>query len=57
MNNNITKERNSSIELLRILSMILIVFHHYAVHGGFNWGTQDITIPHFWYNIIIGGER
>ena len=27
------KKRNSSIELLRILSMFLIVIHHYAVHG------------------------
>lgn len=27
------KQRNSSIELLRIIAMILIVFHHFSVHG------------------------
>ncbi len=32
--------RKSSIELLRILSMLLITMHHYSVHGGFNT-TQD----------------
>ncbi len=25
--------RNSNLELLRIISMILIMFHHYAIHG------------------------
>ncbi len=29
--------RNSNIELLRILCMVLIVCHHYAVHGGFSF--------------------
>lgn len=27
------KERNSNIELLRIISMVLIVAHHFALHG------------------------
>lgn len=27
------KHRNSSIELLRIISILLIIFHHYVVHG------------------------
>ena len=31
-------QRNSSIELLRIISMVLITFHHFACHGNFNWG-------------------
>lgn len=49
--------RNSSIELLRIISMIMIVFHHFAVHGGFNWYQGTMTIPHLWYNLIaIGGK-
>lgn len=29
------KERSSNLELLRIISMILIIAHHYSVHGGF----------------------
>ena len=29
-----TNERNSSIEIFRILSMFLIVMHHYVVNSG-----------------------
>lgn len=29
------KQRNSSIELLRIICILLIIAHHYSVHGGF----------------------
>lgn len=36
MKNIKKKGRNSSIELLRILSMFAIVIHHYAVHGTLN---------------------
>jgi len=28
------QERNSNLELLRIVSIIMIISHHYAVHGG-----------------------
>lgn len=43
------RERNSSIELLRILSMFAIVIHHYAVHG-----TLD---PNHYNSAIIGTLR
>lgn len=33
------KLRNSNLELLRIVSMLLIIVHHYVVHGGFGWET------------------
>jgi surface polysaccharide O-acyltransferase-like enzyme len=33
MDNVQTKVRNSNFEILRIISMVLIVTHHYAVHG------------------------
>ncbi|MDK6368360.1 MULTISPECIES: acyltransferase [unclassified Aerococcus] len=50
-------KRQTNIELLRIISIIMIIFHHFAVHGGFNWEATAITIPHFWYNfIVIGGK-
>jgi surface polysaccharide O-acyltransferase-like enzyme len=40
LTNQYTKStRNSSLELLRILCIILIIFHHYSVHGGFHAGT------------------
>ncbi len=31
----VKKTRSSQFELLRILAMLIIVMHHYAVHGGF----------------------
>lgn len=51
------KVRDSSIELLRIIAMILIVFHHFALHGGFEWASSSISIPRFWYNLIIMGGK
>lgn len=44
------------MELLRILAMVLIVFHHFAIHGGFAFGTS-VSIPHFWYNLILMGGK
>lgn len=35
------KSRNSSIELLRILSMFVIVLHHYALKGTFDWNPYN----------------
>lgn len=36
-------ERKSNMELLRIVSMIMIVLHHYADHGGFVFENGEIT--------------
>ena len=36
------KMRDSNIELLRITSMVLIVMHHFSVHGSFPF-TPDLT--------------
>lgn len=33
------KDRNSNIEILRIISMIMIVANHYVIHGIKQWGT------------------
>lgn len=38
-----TKGRNSNIEILRIISMFLIVLHHYAVHG---LGTTELKLAY-----------
>ena len=48
------KVRNSSIELLRMMAMILIVFSHFAVHGGFAFDTS-VSIPRFWHSLISMG--
>ena len=52
-----TAPRNSSIELLRILSMVMIVFHHFAVHGGFVWTSESNLIARLWYNFILMGGK
>lgn len=56
VNKNIS-QRNSSVELLRILCMVMIVFHHFARHGEFQFGDYDLTIPKLWYNFIIMGGK
>lgn len=33
--------RQSNIELLRIFSMLLIILHHYATHGGVYWNVNS----------------
>lgn len=49
--------RQSNFELLRILAMFLIIAHHFSVHGGFNFPTNDITIPRLWIQLIqMGGK-
>lgn len=55
MNKVITKERQSNFELLRIISMILIIMHHFAVHSGFpqGGGTINDYIVRFF---AIGGK-
>lgn len=30
-----TKERNSAIELLRIIAIVMIMLHHYVANSGF----------------------
>lgn len=54
---NIDNKRNSSIELLRIISMILIIFHHFALHGDFDFSSSSITVSRLWYYFIIMGGK
>lgn len=51
------KIRNSSIELLRILAMIMIVSCHFATHGGFSFDVKIVSIPRLWWSFIeMGGN-
>lgn len=53
----VNKTRNTSIELLRIIAMLMIIFHHFAVHGGFSFADAELSITHFWYYFIqMGGK-
>ncbi len=50
-------DRQSNIELLRIVVMAMIVGCHFATHGGFHFESHLITIPRLWWNVIeMGGN-
>lgn len=49
--------RQSNFELLRIVAMVMIVFHHFAIHGGFTFENTALSIPGFWYNFILMGGK
>lgn len=49
--------RESNIELLRIIAMIMIVAHHIAVHSGFGFATDSISVNKLWIQFIqMGGK-
>lgn len=49
--------RQSNIELLRIIAMLLIVAYHFGIHSGFNYSTDSITINRLWVQFIQGGGK
>lgn len=49
--------RQSNIELLRIIAMLMIVAHHVSMHSGFEFPIEKITINRLWVQFIqIGGK-
>ena len=49
--------RQSNIELLRIVAMIMIIAHHFSFHGGFKFSSDTITATRFWVQfLLIGGK-
>ncbi len=49
--------RSSNYELLRIISMMLIVMHHFSVHGGYVFSETGFTFNRVWVQILSGGGR
>lgn len=47
MKNKVEKNRNIGLDLLRIISMLMIVTLHYLAKGGFLWNTDPNTF--LWY--------
>ena len=41
-------ERNSAFEILRLIAILFIIAHHFAQHGGFNFGTLEQTTTVIW---------
>lgn len=51
------KQRNSNIELLRIVAMLMIVAHHFSVHGGFSFDPSRISVNLIWIQFLqLGGK-
>ena len=50
-----TKSRQSGAELLRIVAMLLIMFHHFAIHGGVEY--NNFSINNAWLNVIDFGGK
>ena len=49
--------RDSAMELLRIITMFLIVLHHFTVHSGNVFANSDLSIERFWLATIqLGGK-
>ena len=49
--------RQSNVEALRIIAMLMIVAHHFVVHSGFIFPDGAITINRLWLKLIsIGGK-
>ena len=49
--------RQSNIELLRIIAMVIIVAHHFAVHGGFDFPIETVAPNRLWIQFLaLGGK-
>lgn len=51
------KVRMSNFELLRIIAMFMIIAHHFAVHGGFEFPADTLTVNRFWIQIMRFGGK
>lgn len=49
--------RSSNFELLRIVSMILIIAHHYAIHSGFSFDTSSMSLHRFFVQFLSSGGK
>ncbi|ORX64311.1 hypothetical protein BCR32DRAFT_306895 [Anaeromyces robustus] len=50
-------ERSSNFELLRIFSMLFIISHHFSVHGGFEFSSEEITLNRLWIQFMYMGGK
>ena len=51
------KTRQSNLELLRIVAMVIIVMHHFGIHGEFSFSSETISINRLWIQFITMGGR
>lgn len=48
-------ERQSNIELLRIIAMLLIIICHFSTHGGFQFPSGELTVNRLWTQCLTFG--
>ena len=48
--------RQSNIELLRIVAMVMIVASHFCIHGGFKYG-EELTLNSMWLTFFGSGGK
>jgi len=51
------KVRKSNIELLRILSILIIVASHFAYHGDYDFNYKELTTNRFWVKFLLVGGK
>lgn len=51
------KQRESNIELLRIIVMFMIVAHHFSIHGNFAFDYSTLTLNRFWLQLLLMGGK
>lgn len=49
--------RQSNFELLRILAMLMIVAHHFSVHGHFDFSGAAVSINEVWLSALAMGGK
>lgn len=49
----VKRERQSNFELLRIVSMLMIIAHHFSYHGGFSFAPQELSVNAVWINSLL----
>ncbi len=53
----IENKRQSNFELLRIFAMLMIISHHFVVHGFFEYDVFSVTLPKIYLRCMnIGGK-
>ncbi len=50
-------KRKSAIELLRIIAMILIVAHHFSLHGDFGFSAETVSLNRVWIQFMQFGGK
>lgn len=51
------QKRNTALEYLRIVSMFWIIAHHLAVHSGFQFSSDQLTLQRVWIQFLQTGGK